>query len=86
MKKSTVIRFENSTPSAIPTKAELEFDLVELPEFAELVDGVYQVTVTDGVATWTEAPVSPIPAAPANDGLTYHLTVVDGVYAWVVVA
>ena len=82
MKKSTVIRFENSTPSAIPTKAELEFDLVELPEFAELDDGIYQVTVVDGVATWT---LSPLPALPEVNG-NYQLTMTEGVPTWTLIA
>jgi len=78
MKKPVVIEFEASAGSAIPTKATVEMDLVELPDFAELPDGLYQVTVVDGVATWT---LSPIPALPEGNG-NYQLTVVDGVYSW----
>lgn len=80
MKKTVTIEFDASKGSSVPTGAEIEIDLVELPAFDELADGVYEVTVVDGVATWS---LSPLPAAPADDGLTYHLTVVDGVYTWV---
>ena len=78
MKKTVTIEFDASKGSAIPTGAEMTLDLVELPEFAELDNGVYQVTVTDGVATWT---ASPIPALPEVNG-NYQLTVTDGVYTW----
>ena len=83
MKKTVTIEFDASKGSAVPTGAEIELDLVELPEFDQLADGVYEVNIASGVATWK---LSPIPAAPADDGLTYHLTVVDGVYTWVQVA
>lgn len=52
MKKPVVIEFENSTPSAIPTKATIDIDLVEVPELPT-VNGTYNLTVLDGVYTWT---------------------------------
>lgn len=54
MKKAVVIKFENSTPSAIPTKAEIEMELVEVP-VVPADDGLtYVLEVTDGVLSWVQ--------------------------------
>ena len=81
MKKSIKIEFDASVGFATPTGATIELDLVELPEFNELDDGVYQVTVASGVASWTE---SPVPAMPTEDG-NYQLTVASGVLSWTLI-
>ena len=78
MKKNVIIEFEASKGSAIPTNAEIDIELVELPDFVELADGVYLVTITDGVASWT---LNPLPALPTADG-NYQLTVTSGVLSW----
>lgn len=54
MEKAVVIKFENSSPSAIPTKATIEMELVELP-VAPAIDGLtYVLEVTDGVMSWVQ--------------------------------
>jgi hypothetical protein len=80
MNKKVSIMFENA-PGATPTKAEIEVDIVELPEFSELADGVYQVTIVDGVPTWS---VNPLPALPSANG-DYKLVVLEGVYTWALI-
>ena len=53
MKKVVTIEFDASKGSSSPTGAEIEIELVELPDYSELVNGNYQLTMTDGVPTWT---------------------------------
>jgi len=52
MKKNVTIEFENSSPSAIPTKATIQMELVEVP-VVPADDGLaYVLEVTDGVLSW----------------------------------
>ena len=80
MKKNVVIVFEKG--SSEPVNAELNIEIVELPEFAELSDGEYIVNVVDGVATWA---LNPLPTPPTVNG-NYQLTVLEGVLTWTLIA
>lgn len=54
MEKNVKIKFEASKGAADPVKATIIFDdFVELPDYSELEDGNYQLTIVGGVASWT---------------------------------
>jgi len=80
MKKQAVIEFEASKGSSEPVKAEVEMELVEVPDYSELANGNYKLSVTDGVATWVEVIELPDHSELANGD--YKLTMVDGTATW----
>ena len=83
MKKTAVVEFHASKGSSEPVMADIELELVEMPDFSEEVDGAYVVTVTGGVASYT-----PIEVLPDNSGLgdgNYQLTMTGGVPSWTLI-
>lgn len=83
MKKVVTIEFHASKGSSEPVKADIELDLVEMPDYSQLADGSYKVDIAGGVASWTA-----FESLPDHTGLAdgnYQLNIVGGVPTWTLI-